>query len=207
MAELSISSPDGKIRSQPLSGERVSLGRSAGNELCYPEDTGLSRQHLVFERDGDHWTLRDPGSKNGTIVNGERITDKRVLRPGDRILAGHLTIVFDGPIRASGQETVVFVESREPQHRTSTVSTSLQNLIPDDSSHKFRQTPVTPDRVGALIKAGRELAGHMPLDQLFQLILDLSIESVNAERGVLLTVEGESGELVMQAAKGKDFRI
>ena len=208
MAELSIVSPDGTTISFPLTGERVSLGRSTSNELCYPEDTGLSRQHLILERHGDQWNLRDPGSKNGTFLNGERISEDRILGPGDRILAGHLAIVYDGPVRAGADETVVFVEGREPEHHTTaTVSTNLQSVVPDEKSSTARQSAVAASHVGALIKAGRELASHLPLDQLFHLILDLSIESVNAERGVLLTMEGESGELVVRAAKGNNFRI
>jgi serine phosphatase RsbU (regulator of sigma subunit) len=44
-----------------------------------------------------------------------------------------------------------------------------------------------------------------PLPELFNVILDLSIEAVGAERGVLLTLEGE--QLVAQASRGDAFRI
>jgi serine phosphatase RsbU (regulator of sigma subunit) len=59
--------------------------------------------------------------------------------------------------------------------------------------------------VRALVRAGRELAGHRPLDELFKLILDLSIETVGAERGVLMGLEGE--QLVPKAVHGDNFRI
>ncbi len=62
--ELAITSPDGKSSTIPLDGDSISLGRSSANELCYPEDVGLSRQHLALERDGADWVLRDLGSKN-----------------------------------------------------------------------------------------------------------------------------------------------
>jgi hypothetical protein len=57
----------------------------------------------------------------------------------------------------------------------------------------------------ALIRAGRELSGNMPLGELFQLIMNLSIEAVGAARGVLMTFEGD--ELVVSAARGEGFRI
>ncbi len=57
----------------------------------------------------------------------------------------------------------------------------------------------------ALIRAGRELAGNMPLAELFKLIMNLSVEAVGATRGVLMTLEGK--ELVVQAALGEGFRI
>ena len=57
----------------------------------------------------------------------------------------------------------------------------------------------------ALIRAGRELAGNMPLAELFKLIMNLSVEAVGATRGVLMTLEGK--ELVVQEALGEGFRI
>ncbi len=43
------------------------------------------------------------------------------------------------------------------------------------------------------------------MPELFEVILDLSIESVGAERGVLMTLEG--GSLAVQASRGNGFRI
>jgi serine phosphatase RsbU (regulator of sigma subunit) len=57
----------------------------------------------------------------------------------------------------------------------------------------------------ALIRAGRELAGHRPLAELFPLIMDLSVEAVMAGRGVLMTLDGE--ELNVRAARGEGFKI
>jgi serine phosphatase RsbU (regulator of sigma subunit) len=57
----------------------------------------------------------------------------------------------------------------------------------------------------ALITAGRELATHLPLDKLFDLILDLSVEAAGAARGVLMTLE--AGELQVRATRGQGLRI
>jgi serine phosphatase RsbU (regulator of sigma subunit) len=57
----------------------------------------------------------------------------------------------------------------------------------------------------ALIHAGQELAENRPLADLFPLILDLSIQAVNAQRGVLLLLEGD--QLAAKAHKGDGFRI
>jgi serine phosphatase RsbU (regulator of sigma subunit) len=56
-----------------------------------------------------------------------------------------------------------------------------------------------------LLRAGRELVGGRPLEELFRVILDLALEAVNAERGALFTLEGEN--LVLQASSGGQFRI
>src|SRR6266567_3334440 len=53
-----IHTPDGKTRTFPLDRDRFTLGRAGNNELCYPDDAGLSRQHLALEKTGDSWTIR-----------------------------------------------------------------------------------------------------------------------------------------------------
>jgi sigma-B regulation protein RsbU (phosphoserine phosphatase) len=196
--ELLIHTPDGKTRTLPLDRERFTLGRSSTNELCYAEDAGLSRQHLAIEKIGQSWTVRDLGSKNGTLVNGIRIASAHPLGPNDRITAGHLVIEFSGK-KSIPAQTVVFIEGGPGPSVSSTMATSLEGVLSDEKD--LEGGP----QMRALIRAGRELAGHRPLSELFNLIMDLSIDAVGASRGVLMTLEGE--ELVVRAAKGEGFRI
>ena len=174
--------------------DRFTLGRSSANELCYPEDTGLSRQHLALERNGDIWSVSDLNSKNGTFVNGVRITEPFVLGPNDRVMAGHLTLEF-AENASPPANTVIFVEGAPTTAATTTVATSLAGIKDIEGGAAMR----------ALIRAGRELAGNMPLAELFNLIMNLSIDAVGAARGVLMTLEGD--QLVVSAARGEGFRI
>ncbi|RPI22230.1 MAG: FHA domain-containing protein, partial [Acidobacteria bacterium] len=105
--EISIRTPDGVTEKIRLDSPVITLGRSREANLSYPEDTALSRHHLAFEKSGGTWVVRDLGSKNGTLHNDVPITGPAKLRPGDRILAGHLVIDFSSPAQPS--ETVVFV--------------------------------------------------------------------------------------------------
>jgi pSer/pThr/pTyr-binding forkhead associated (FHA) protein len=105
--ELLIQCPDGQMKTIPLTGERLSVGRSSAAELCFPEDAGLSRQHFAFESEGENWTVQDLGSKNGTFVNSLPLKAKLMLKPGDRITAGHLVILFE-PDAADPAKVVVF---------------------------------------------------------------------------------------------------
>ncbi|MGH9613318.1 MAG: SpoIIE family protein phosphatase, partial [Bryobacteraceae bacterium] len=201
--EIAIETPDGKKRIVALDRERMTLGRSTANDLSYADDVGLSRQHLVLERDGKEWLVRDLSSKNGTQVNGVQISEAHRLRSGDEIYAGHLTLKFGvadaAPLPA---QTVVFLEGLAA-HGSSTVISSLEGALAEggESETGFEGGA----QMRALIRAGRELAENKPLAELFHLILDLSIEAVGAARGVLMTLEG--GELIPRAAKGDAFQI
>lgn len=199
--ELLIHTPDGVTRPLALDRERYTLGRSSANELCYPEDAGLSRQHLALEREGEGWVVRDLGSKNGTFVNGIRITGPYALGKNDRVTAGHISLDFGEPVLpAASDHTVIFIEGATTAAAISTtVATSLKGVL--STGKEIEGGP----QMRALIRAGRELAGNMPLAELFKLIMNLSVEAVGATRGVLMTIEGD--DLVVQAALGEGFRI
>src|SRR5579864_7083607 len=206
--EILIQCSDGQNRTYPLTGDRVTLGRSSTTELCFADDAGLSRQHMALERDGNDWTVQDLGSKNGTQVNNIPLKGKLKLKPGDRITAGHLVIVYDdhtaAPPPAPGG--VIFYETAEADApSTSTVVTSLEGALSNETIVRDTSTSRGAAQVKALINAGQELATDRPLSELFKKILEISIEAVGAQRGVLMTLEGEN--LVVRANKGEGFRI
>ncbi len=202
--ELLIQCPDGQTKTIPLTGERLAVGRSSASELCFPEDAGLSRQHFAFETQGDEWTVQDLGSKNGTYVNNIPLKGRLILKPGDRITAGHLVIMFAPGAQAPEAGVVVFDGTNSTSPTTSTVVTSLEGATHQTLALE-RSGPKASAPMQALIRAGQELSENRPLADLFPLILDLAIQAVNAQRGVLLLIEGDG--LVPKAHKGDAFRI
>ncbi len=190
--ELLIQCRDGETKSAMLTGERLSVGRSVDAGLCFPEDSGLSRQHFVFEAEGENWTVQDLRSRNGTFVNQVRLTERITLQPGDRITAGQLVIVYAPEPPA---EMVVF-DCAETDQLTPVLPTITTNLEHALARHKPMQ---------ALLHAGLELSKNRPLAELFPVILDLAIEAVDAQRGVLLILQED--RLVPKANKGAGFRI
>jgi len=208
---LTVSAPDGSTRQVKMESKTFTLGRGAANELSYPEDIGLSRQHLAMEWEGDRLSVRDLGSKNGTSVNGVRIADKYFLRSGDKVTASRVTILYGSPTPAL-DKTVIFEPSETTQKfglSTGTVAVSLKELLRqgpiNDPKSPSSGINVLATPVQALVRAGRELTMRRPLPELFKVILDLGMEAVRADRGVLLTLEGD--QLVVQASSAGEFRI
>jgi phosphoserine phosphatase RsbU/P len=207
--EVLVSFPDGRTQTVALEKDHWSVGRSGENDLGYPDDSGLSRQHLVFERDANGWTVRDLGSKNGTFLNDVRVQSKQALTAGDRIIASQLRFLFQPAKVSAPQVSIVFDQTKTDLLSSHTVSTSLDDLISSQTlvakPAKGQASEQWKSALAAFLRAGRELSLGRPLPELFNVILDLSIEAVGAERGVLLTLEGE--QLVAQASRGDAFRI
>ncbi|MBS1694470.1 MAG: FHA domain-containing protein [Actinobacteria bacterium] len=105
-----------------LSGQRVTIGKSSTNLVSLDHDSTVSRLHAVLENLGFAWSLRDVGSRNGTYVNGEKITHERVLRSGDEVRVGSSRLVFWEEKRAEdtslGEATVSAQPSQLPPRLT-----------------------------------------------------------------------------------------
>ena len=202
-----ISGPEGISRKVELGTRAVTLGRSADNELSYPEDPWLSRYHLTIECKQNEWFVKDCASRNGTYLNSAMLKEPQKLKAGDRISAGHLTIEVAGSHVST--EIVSFVpQEADGSMRGATIVTNLDKVLSKavKAAHEPHETPLNTLRtVQALIRAGQELAGHQSLDELFQVILLLALSAIGSKRGVILTLEGD--ELVVRASKGEDFVI
>src|SRR5581483_10777841 len=130
------------------------------------------------------------------------------IRAGDRIYAGHLTIEVRDALAEGPKPVISFVPQEEERiTREATIVTSLDKLLgKSPGAHAGREGGLNTTRVvGALIRAGQELAGHRPLDDLFRVILKLSLSAMEAKRGVIMTLE--DGELIVRASEGDGFSI
>jgi pSer/pThr/pTyr-binding forkhead associated (FHA) protein len=76
----------------------VTLGRHASCEIALEWDEKVSRAHAVLERLGHAWVLADDGlSRNGTFLNGERVTSRTRLVDGDSFRLGGTSFTFREP--------------------------------------------------------------------------------------------------------------
>src|SRR3954462_4657677 len=95
-------------------GARLSVGRGATNEGRLPWDTEVSRLHaelqcIAGEGTGSgEWPVSDDGlSRNGTYVNGSRVSGRHRLRDGDVIRVGQTSIAYKRPAAEDSQPTQI----------------------------------------------------------------------------------------------------
>jgi len=77
-------------------GKTYTIGRAIDNDIVLT-DIAVSRKHFDLYADPDGWVIRDRGSGNGTIVNGNVEDQPFFLNHGDVIEIGNTQFRFDMP--------------------------------------------------------------------------------------------------------------
>ena len=90
---LQIRKDNSLVATTRLTGSRVVIGRSPDCDVVLASDS-VSRQHAELVAQGESWTVRDLGSRNGTGVNGARMTGERALQPGDVVQVDVFEMVY-----------------------------------------------------------------------------------------------------------------
>ena len=72
-------------------GNEITLGRDFNCECVLPSET-VSAHHARLSFHHGQWWLEDLNSTNGTFINGERVSDRVVVAPGDEILCGDVVL-------------------------------------------------------------------------------------------------------------------
>jgi predicted component of type VI protein secretion system len=81
---LELSSP---IKSIKLHQFPVIIGRGA-NGVVSLDDSSIGHYQCMIDKDADGFMIWDLGTKDGTIINGQRIHKNMPLRHGDEIIIG-----------------------------------------------------------------------------------------------------------------------
>src|ERR1700722_12185823 len=111
---LLIVTHDGKVEAGVISG-RVSIGRRPEDQVCV-QDKSVSPVHAWIGL-GDEGSIfiADAGSKTGTFVNEQRISERRTLQWGDRIRVGPLSLrLADGHAIPHGAKLIDLSERPAP---------------------------------------------------------------------------------------------
>jgi len=90
----------------------LTIGRDPSNDLVLP-DAMVSRRHAVVEHRGRQFFLRDCSSANGSVVNGDRVSE-RALRDGDLVAIGSMRLLFREEVLEAGGGKVLAHPSAAP---------------------------------------------------------------------------------------------
>ncbi len=183
-------------------GGRLTLGRGEYADVQM-FDEGLSRRHCVIENHGDSVVITDLDSRNGTYVNGERITTT-VLHPGDMVALGLATVEF----RAAA------AEKRSRRARPSTTSLRLEDggdeaavkkMFDPSQTQLFRATNEDALRrahrnLAAIYDVGNAINSETNLSKLFSTVVESVLKVTGGDRAAVLTISHETGQIDIAAA-------
>ena len=158
----------------PINKALLCIGRRTESDLRLV-GSDVSREHAEIVQANGDWILRDKGSRYGTYVNGEAITEHK-LTHGDRVQFG----------RASGAD-VVFLTGEGPSHTDRSHASAVNDL---------RQ-------LAALLESLRALGSGRVLDEVLALVLDAAIDVAGAERGFIMLAAADNTTLEMKLVRAK----
>jgi predicted component of type VI protein secretion system len=110
-AELKILGGKHQGKLIPLNVKKFLVGREQDCHLR-PNSDLVSRHHCVFSIDDYAVRLRDLGSTNGTLVNGNALRGEVILKAGDRVTIGKLELEVN--IRQGATKTPPPAGAKQP---------------------------------------------------------------------------------------------
>jgi len=179
--------------------ETFSIGRLPENHLVLT-DSLVSRKHAEIKKVGQGWRIVDHNSLNGIYVNNLKVEDEK-LAHGAVIAIGEAKLLFEihadpaGPAAAPGfQANVMGLAERE-------IIKPLSHIDPNSEFEIFsisdalkpgghdapaaRIEPARSRNFFILYQVARALNSANSLDELLELTMNLVLQVVNAERGVV----------------------
>ena len=160
--------------------QNITLGRASDCTIPI-RDRFLSRKHAEITYGSGKWFVRDCGSVNGTMLNGLKLTEPSVLRPGDRILLGDSEVVFDS---ADSDSPPQFIPIDSDSHAKSLVLPLRDAMADLDRSR---------ERTAVLASLAVQLIEDRPMGELFEFILDRIMALLSPSR-VALALLGSDGQ-------------
>jgi phosphoserine phosphatase RsbU/P len=217
MSELIVKYPDRAPDHFQLGRLRITIGRSARNDLCIP-DPFASRVHAEVRREGDEYLLQDLGSANGTLYNGATVQGVVPLTVGGRIQIGETEIIFnDGTYNSSMGATMITDNSGTslPEATIALASgdRTTSGLLEAIEGARTKPEEVTATAAGAakhgdllalISKVGITLLASATLNETLEQIVSLVFEAVPADRCLIMMRDEGNEDLRVAVARLRD---
>lgn len=180
------------LRKWPIPEGTSKVGRGAELPVSLP-DRSVSREHAQLVRRGTELRVEDLGSRNGTFVNGKRLSAPQVARSGDEIAFGNVTLTLQ-------MENAQPLEPSYSEHvrLDSTVKLAwndVRTLVPSGAEKSAPLFEVMAD-------LGEFLVQHQPAQQIYDSCLDSVEKLVPFQRACLLLLD-DQGNPVLKAVRYK----
>jgi signal transduction histidine kinase/pSer/pThr/pTyr-binding forkhead associated (FHA) protein len=211
MFKLRIKTGEEKGKSYPIRDSVVLIGRDSSNTITLP-DKKVSRKHASISPQGSEFLIEDLGSANGTMVNNRPVR-QQILKPGDEVRMGSTLLEFailtdeDGPSEDLKDDSpmVLPASDRDPA-KGSTVQLTLRPreleslvALPDQAEPSILQKAYL--RLAVMCRLINDLVTMTDLGELMDRTAEMVLEIIKADRALLMLVDGESGELSVQATR------
>ncbi|HEX6045074.1 MAG TPA: SpoIIE family protein phosphatase [Pyrinomonadaceae bacterium] len=217
MTELIVKYPDRAPDHFPLGRLRITIGRSARNDLCIP-DPFASRVHAEVRREGDEYVLQDLGSANGTLYNGATVEGAIHLTSGGRIQIGETEIIFDDGTYNSGMGATMITDNSGTSLPEATIALTssdrttsglLEAIEGARTQPEAVATSVAPkakqgDLLALISKVGITLLASATLNETLEQIVTLVFEAVPADRCLIMMRDEGSEDLRVAVARLRD---
>lgn len=186
---LQIAPAEGAPFDQTFRGDSLVVGRALDADLTLT-DPFLSRRHSRLYRTGEDLMVEDLGSRNGTLVNGQRIAGPTPVGPGDVITISNsvITVLAEAsPIRAAEPEEdfldgTIFHRASDLLDRQSAPAAANEAAL-----RRYAE------RLRLLNEVHQALGRSLTLGELLELILDRAFDHLRPDRGAILLKEADGG--------------
>jgi predicted component of type VI protein secretion system len=117
--ELRLKVVGGKQAGQEIliPGPKFLIGRGDDCQLR-PKSEAVSRRHCMLQVEEGRATVCDLGSRNGTLVNDQRVEGRYTLKTGDRLTVGQLRFEVELTTGIKGQKQPIVKNAKEAAART-----------------------------------------------------------------------------------------
>lgn len=214
MSELIVKYPDRAPDHFPLGRLRITIGRSARNDLCIP-DPFASRVHAEVRREGDEYFLQDLGSANGTLYNGLNVSGNVPLLSGGRIQIGETEIIFDdGSYNSSMGATMITdnttslpeatIALPSGDRTTSGLLEAIEGARTKPEQTQQEHNEKHGDLLALISKVGITLLASATLTETLEQIVSLVFEAVPADRCLLMMRDEGATEMRVAVARLRD---
>lgn len=190
----------------PLKDDAITIGRS-GSCGVQVIDKRVSRHHAVIRRAQGAVVLEDLGSKNGTVLNNERLSGRVKLRSGDRITLGDVVLLYEEEPPSGTSKKSNKADTTQTGRRVKLVTGELDMAHEEMRVKTGTDVPAPPppvkrdylgdpfERLKVLYQVAESTRSIFNVEELLARIMDILWSVVKPYRGIILLRDASSTSL------------